>query len=48
MLLEATGLNTSDVEGIGMGVPGMIDSEKGIVILSNNLRWYDFHIAEEV
>ncbi|MBQ4071757.1 MAG: ROK family protein [Clostridia bacterium] len=48
MLLARTGLSTDDVEGIGMGVPGMIDSEKGIVLLSNNLRWYDFHIAEAV
>ena len=28
-LLVKAGLTTADVEGIGMGVPGMIDSEKG-------------------
>lgn len=48
LLLIGTGLSTDDVEGIGMGVPGMIDSENGIVIMSNNLKWYDFHIAEKV
>ena len=48
LLLQGTGLSTDDVEGIGMGVPGMIDSKKGVVIMSNNLKWYDFHIAEKV
>ena len=47
-LLERTGLNTDDVEGIGMGVPGMIDSKEGNVIYSNNLRWKDFRIGEKV
>jgi len=48
ILLNRTGLVASDVEGIGMGVPGMIDSQNGIVVNSNNLKWYDFHIAERV
>ncbi len=48
MLLERVNLSTSDVEGIGMGVPGMIDSERGVVLLSNNLKWYNFKIADEV
>jgi len=48
MLLKKTGLNTDDVEGIGMGVPGMIDSKAGNVIYSNNLQWKDFRIGEKV
>ena len=48
ILLNRTGLVASDVEGIGMGVPGMIDSQNGIVVNSNKLKWYDFHIAERV
>ncbi len=48
IVIDKAGLTKDDVEGIGMGVPGMIDSEKGVVLLSNNLRWYDFHIADEV
>ncbi len=48
MLLERVNLSADDVEGIGMGVPGMIDSERGLVLLSNNLKWYNFNIAEEV
>ncbi len=47
-LLERAGLTTADVEGLGMGVPGMIDSKAGNVVYSNNLQWKDFHIADEV
>ncbi|MBQ8283796.1 MAG: ROK family protein [Clostridia bacterium] len=47
-LLEKTGLTLDDVEGLGMGVPGMIDSKAGNVIYSNNLNWKDFRIGEEV
>ena len=47
-LLKKVGLGTDDVEGIGMGVPGMIDSKKGNVIYSNNLAWKDFNIGPKV
>ena len=47
-LLARTGLQTDDVEGVGMGVPGMIDSKNGNVIYSNNLKWQDFKIGAAV
>ncbi|MBQ8876067.1 MAG: ROK family protein [Clostridia bacterium] len=47
-LLAKVGLGTDDVEGIGMGVPGMIDSKNGNVIYSNNLAWKDFAIGPKV
>ena len=47
-LLGKTGLGVSDVEGLGMGVPGMINSKTGTVIYSNNLDWSDFKIGEKV
>ena len=47
-LLEKSGLDKSDVTAIGMGVPGMIDSKRGAVIKSGNLRLSNFAIAEEV
>lgn len=47
-LLSDSGLEPTDVVGIGMGVPGMIDSERGEVIYSNNLAWEHFPIAKEV
>ena len=47
-LMEKVGLTADDMEGIGMGVPGMIDSKAGNVIYSNNLKWQDFRIGETV
>ena len=47
-LMERVGLTADDMEGIGMGVPGMIDSKAGNVIYSNNLKWQDFRIGETV
>ncbi len=47
-LLAQAGLTTADVEGLGMGVPGMIDGKAGNVIYSNNLKWTDFRVGEEV
>ncbi len=48
MLLDDCGLTTSDVVGLGIGCPGMIDSKTGNVIYSNNLDWVDFNIANNV
>ena len=47
-LMDKAGLDASKVEGLGMGVPGMIDSKAGVVVYSNNLHWKDFKIAESV
>ena len=48
LLLDKVNLTNADVVGVGMGVPGMIDSERGEVVYSNNLGWADFSIAKEV
>ena len=47
-LLDNAKIEKKDVVGIGMGVPGMIDSKAGIVIYSNNLAWKDFTISKNV
>ncbi len=47
-LMQKLALTNADVVGIGMGVPGMIDSKAGNVIYSNNLNWTDFRIGEKV
>ena len=47
-LLEKVNMSVSDVVGIGMGVPGMIDSKTGIVTFSNNFDWEDFHIVDMI
>ena len=48
MLLEAKGLTTSDVEGLGIGSPGMSDSANGEVVYANNLGWEHFKICDEL
>ncbi len=47
-LMKKMKLKKEDVVGLGMGVPGMIDSKAGNVIFAGNLQWKDFHIAEKV
>ncbi len=47
-LIEKAGLKPTDVVGIGMGAPGMIDSKTGVVIFSNNLNWRYFDVASSV
>lgn len=47
-LLARLGLSADDAEGLGMGVPGMIDSGTGTVTYSNNLQWKDFRIGEAI
>ena len=48
IILEKAGLDKSDVVGLGMGVPGMINGRDGVVIYSNNLAWKDFAISKKV
>lgn len=48
LLLTRANMAYTDVLGIGIGVPGMIDSKNGKVVYSNNLDWKDFAIVDEV
>ncbi|MFK9093014.1 ROK family protein [Bacillus salipaludis] len=44
-VLEDSALSIADIEGIGVGVPGKVDREKGIAIFQNNLPWAQFPIT---
>ena len=46
LLLEKTNMTIQDVEGIGMGVPGMIDSATGTVIYWGNCNWEHLPLAK--
>ncbi len=48
MLIEKSGLNKADVIGIGIGVPGIIDSANGTVVYHGNFGWENFKIAKMV
>lgn len=47
-LTESAGFTMADIKGIGIGTPGSIDSNKGIVIYGNNLDWHNIPLAEEL
>ena len=47
-LLEKANMSVSDIVGIGVGVPGMIDSARGEVVYSNNFGWEHFMLADKV
>lgn len=47
-LIERSNFSINDVEAMGIGVPGVADSEKGIVIRAVNLYWTKVPLAKEI
>jgi glucokinase len=43
-----TGAERSDFIGVGIGSPGPLDRERGVVIVTPNLGWRDFPLRDEV
>ena len=43
-----TGARPTDFAGIGIGAPGPLDRERGIVIVAPNLGWRDYPLRERV
>ena len=39
-------IRDKDIKAVGVGSPGMIDYDRGIVIRNFNLNWENFHIAD--
>ena len=46
--IKNSGIGIEKISAAGMGSPGLINSESGIVIYNNNLGWRDFHIGEKM
>lgn len=46
--IDASGVDLKDIRAIGMGSPGLIEPDKGVVVYNNNLGWKDFHIGEKM
>jgi len=44
----ATGAGRDAFVGVGVGAPGPLDREAGIVVVAPNLRWYDYPLAAEM
>lgn len=47
-LLVSAEISKSDVSGAAMGLPGMVDSKKGEVTVSNNLAWFHAPVVEKL
>lgn len=48
LLGQLTDSERARVQAIGLGVPGIVDSERGIVRLAANLGWLDTPVATEL
>lgn len=46
--LAQKGLTYSDVTALGVGCPGTVDNETGVVRYSNNLHWKDFPLRQSL
>ena len=42
------GLDMSQIEAIGVGAPGMINSKDGVIIYSNNLDWHNVKLSRDL
>jgi glucokinase len=46
--IKETGATREDFLGVGIGAPGPLDREKGIVVVAPNLGWRDFPLRDRV
>ncbi len=47
-LVNDYGIDKSEIKGVGIGSPGSIDFDNGIVVYSNNLKMAKFPLADEL
>ncbi len=47
-LLSNTGLSTKDISGVGVGCPGAVDGETGMVLFLPNLGWENIPLREKL
>ncbi len=47
-VIKESGYGNDRIVGIGVGVPGKIDAQKGIAIFQNNLPWRKFPLLERL
>src|SRR5438128_38363 len=46
--MAGTGASRDDFIGIGIGAPGPLDRERGLVIVAPNLGWRDFPLRDRI
>lgn len=47
-IISSSKIKREEIGGIGIGCPGTIDSENGIVVYSNNLRWEKVELVDRM
>lgn len=47
-VLKEAGLSIKDCEKLGIGSPGTVDSENGIIVYSNNFDWWNIPLTDEL
>jgi glucokinase len=47
-VMRETGGARGDVLGVGIGAPGPLDRERGVVVVAPNLGWRDFPLRDEI
>lgn len=45
-VIKSAGKRREEIGGIGIGCPGTIESESGVVLYSNNLRWDNVRVVD--
>lgn len=46
--MRQTGISRSDFIGVGVGAPGPLDRERGIVLVAPNLGWLNFPLRDRI
>src|SRR5919206_4275048 len=47
-VISSCGAKPQDFLGVGVGAPGPLDRERGIVVVAPNLGWHDFPLRDEI
>jgi glucokinase len=47
-VMSEAGVSPAGIRGIGVGVPGKVDREKGVAVMQNNLPWRHFPLADRI
>jgi glucokinase-like ROK family protein len=45
-VISSSNINLQKVAGIGLAVPGLVDTKKGIMLITPNFGWKDTHLKE--
>lgn len=47
-LIHSADINENDVVGIGIGIPGMVDKENGVILCAENLKVYNYELGKRI